>query len=75
MMGAAMGWMWVWPTLTVIGFLILAYLGFRLVQQSTAPPPKTSEPADSTARLILDERFARGEIEEDDYQRRRSLLR
>jgi putative membrane protein len=28
----------------------------------------------SAARRILDERFARGEIEEEDYSRRRKLL-
>ena len=32
-------------------------------------------PAGSDALRILDERFARGEIDADDYQQRRDLLR
>jgi putative membrane protein len=31
MMGTAvMGWFWIWPTLVVIGLILLDYLAFRL---------------------------------------------
>ena len=33
-----------------------------------------TDPAKSDPELLLDERFARGEIDEDDYKRRRELL-
>jgi len=35
------------------------------------PPAATQE---SPARSVLDERFARGEIDDDEYRRRRALL-
>jgi len=37
-----------------------------------ATPPAPTSPPD--ARRILDERFARGEIDEDEYRRRRDTL-
>ena len=74
MMGAAMGWMWVWPVLIVVGLLILGYLGVRLVQGRQASSPAGSDPSGSAARRILDERYARGEIDEEEYRRRRDML-
>jgi putative membrane protein len=75
MMGYGMvGWMWIWPLLVVLGLLIIGYAILRLAQ-GTRPAGRSGEnPGGSTARRILDERFARGEIDEDEYRRRRSLL-
>jgi putative membrane protein len=73
MSGWAVGWMWVWPLLIVAGLLIIGYLVLRLVQDARLPTAR-SDPVASTARRILDERFARGEISEDEYQRRREVL-
>jgi putative membrane protein len=36
--------------------------------------PARREPGGSSARRLLDERLARGEIDEEDYVRRRDLL-
>ncbi len=44
---------------------------------ATAPGPQTMPhvaPAVSDGRRILDERFARGEIDEEEYRRRRSVI-
>lgn len=41
--------------------------------QSPGPSPGVPPPADAAA--ILDERFARGEIDPDEYTHRRELLR
>lgn len=72
MMGtAAMSWFWIWPTLVVLGLVLLGYLAYRLT--IGRPATGTSGNAES-ARRILDERFARGEIDEDDYRRRRAQL-
>ena len=40
-------------------------------QPHPQPPPV---PGPDMARRILDERFARGEIDEDEYRRRRDIL-
>ncbi len=74
MMGnGAMGWMGViWPLLVATGLLVLVYLGYRLIA-----PPRDEDPLAgkvSSARRILDERYARGEIDEQEYRRRRSEL-
>lgn len=72
MMGTATtGWFWIWPTLVVLGLVLLGYLAYRL----TLGRPANGAPVDAeSARRILDERFARGEIDEDDYRRRRAQL-
>ena len=72
--GWMMGWMWIWPVLIVAGLLIIGYVVLRLVQGGRLTPPAGADADGSTARRILDERFARGEIDEDEYRRRRSLL-
>ena len=72
MMGTAMmGWFWIWPTLVVVGLALLGYLAYRL----TVGRPANGAPSGTgSARRILDERFARGEIDEQEYRRRRAGL-
>ncbi|GAA4804502.1 hypothetical protein GCM10023200_47290 [Actinomycetospora chlora] len=62
---------WLWPALIVLGLALIAVATVVLARHghgSAAPRP-------STARELLDARYARGEIDEDDYRRRRDLLR
>lgn len=61
--GWSMGLIWIWPALVLSGLLLLAYVGVRLMQDSQAG-----------ARQILDERYARGDIDEEEYLRRRAAL-
>ena len=68
--GFGMSSMWFWSVLVLVGLAILGYVGVRLAQGGRSAPPGSSP----TARQILDERYARGEIDEDEYQRRRALL-
>ncbi|MPZ65981.1 MAG: SHOCT domain-containing protein [Pseudonocardiaceae bacterium] len=68
MNGEMMAWMLVWPLLVLVGLVLLGYVAFRLVQGGWPG-------AASSARQILDERFARGEIDEQQYRRMRDELR
>ena len=70
MMGGSMGWFWIWPVLVLVGLVLLGYLTYRLVQGSATGSPA----GPSTARQILDERYARGEIDEQEYRHRRAEL-
>jgi putative membrane protein len=69
--GWAMGWMWVWPVLIVAGLLVIGYVAVRLAQ---GMPPSSRRSGPSPARRILDERYARGEIDDEEYRRRRDAL-
>lgn len=75
--GWGMGWMWLWPTLVVLGLLALLLAAVLWSRGRTPPPQDPSSDASSdssSARRILDERYARGEIDEEEYRRRRAEL-
>lgn len=67
--GSMMGWLWIWPVLILIGLVLLGYLVFRLAQRRSGPGTQRA-----SAREILDQRYARGEIDEEEYRRRREGL-
>ncbi|HEY5185478.1 MAG TPA: SHOCT domain-containing protein [Actinomycetes bacterium] len=61
-------------TLAAVVVLVVVLLATR---RSTQPQGSASTPpaaGPSAARVLLDERLARGEIDPEDYQRRRALL-
>ncbi|GAA2263992.1 hypothetical protein GCM10010415_29730 [Streptomyces atrovirens] len=62
-----------WTLLIIAGVLIVRALG----RASGAPPPPADRPAADrpAAEQVLAERFARGEIDEDEYRRRTAVLR
>lgn len=80
--GSMMGWAWVWPVLVLIGLALLGYVVFRLAQTRAragaaaggGTRSEASSGPGSSARRILDERYARGEIDETEYHRRRDQL-
>jgi len=63
------GWWWVMG----IGWLI--FLAFIVLLVVVLVRTFTNGPARGSADDILAERFARGEIDEDEYRRRRNALR
>lgn len=67
MMWAGWGWHWWW----MIAFwaVVIGLVAWAVVRVA---PTNRSEP--SRARQILDERYARGEVDDDDYRRLRSAL-
>lgn len=68
-----MGLFWIWPVLVLIGVVLLGYLAYRLVQ-NRQPGPGAMVGSPGSARRILDERYARGEIDEQEYRQRREEL-
>jgi putative membrane protein len=62
-----------WGALIAGVVALVRYFG-RSGQPPEAPPPQTP-PASQTPEQLLAERFARGEIDEEEYQRRLAVLR
>jgi putative membrane protein len=50
-------------------FLLVAYLVWKLILDNNK-----QDSAKPSARQLLDERFAKGEIDQDEYQAKKSLL-
>lgn len=77
--GGSAGWgMWVAMALMMTVFVVAAAWVIVTLIRHTAPATpyrEVTEPSPSSAAVILDERFARGEIEPDEYARRRDMLR
>ena len=65
---------WAWPLLIVIGLGLVGYVAFRLVRDGARRTPSAGNAVSAAASRILDERFARGEIDEQEYRRRRAGL-
>lgn len=81
--GGSTPWgMWVaMAVMMAIFMLAAAWVVVTLVRHSAPhqpvppPTPPTPVPSPVGAAAILDERFARGEIDADEYTNRRALLR
>lgn len=85
--GQGMWWMWLWGPLLLIGIALLVLLavwvsrggvhagqggqGGQYGQYGRGPYPPTGG---STARQILDERFAKGELTADQYREQVRVL-
>ncbi|MDX1621261.1 MAG: SHOCT domain-containing protein [Nitriliruptorales bacterium] len=67
MMWGSWGWHWLW----MAGFWIVVLVAVAWIVVRLGSSPTDDE---SRSRQILDERFARGEISEDEYRRKRDAL-
>lgn len=80
MMGYGYGGMaWMWPMM-LIGMLfiflivgVVVFLLYRLVRTNDLRADGSHHES-SSARRILDERYARAEIDEEEYRKRRETL-
>ena len=80
--GTNMGWMmWLWGVLLLVGIALLVLVAVRLSgtgrtsERHPVPPGLTGRDAGRTrAQQILDERFARGELTEEEYRGRLRVL-
>lgn len=70
--GSHMGWMGFWMTLWSVGALVILMLLVWLFTRAVAGPPARTE---ETPEQILKRRYARGEIDREDYERRLADLR
>ena len=73
------GWMWLFWALIVIGVVLLVVLTIRLmrggISGSGGDSHRHDQPLGSlTARQILEQRYARGEIDTDEYKERLQTL-
>ncbi|MFI2435895.1 SHOCT domain-containing protein [Streptomyces sp. NPDC018693] len=76
------GWGWFAMSISSVLFLALlvavGMLLYRALSRDSAPPrPPVDAPPHATAEAerLLGERFARGEIDEEEYRRRLAVLR
>jgi putative membrane protein len=76
--GGGIGWggWFAMVVMMVVFWGAIAWVVVTLIRRngSNASSVAPRGPATSDARQILDERFARGEIDEAEYQRRRDVL-
>ena len=71
----AMGlWMALWGLISVALLILIVLAIIWLVRAMTRPNARTAEHQDH-AEEVLRRRYAAGEIDEEEYQRRRSTLR
>jgi putative membrane protein len=64
-----MGWMWFW---WIVG---LGVLGAILWAMARSVGTSSSAPGEESPEAILKRRYARGEVDHDEYERRLSALR
>jgi putative membrane protein len=65
------GWGWAWMSLwMVLGIAVIGLIVVLVIRQS--PPPRS--PDEDDPRRILQRRFATGEIDQEEYRRRRAEL-
>lgn len=70
------GWSWMGPAVMgLTGLLVWILLLIAVVALLRwSRPARSPEPRTPGARKVLDERFARGEIDADEYATRRGVL-
>jgi putative membrane protein len=71
-----MGWGgWLLMSATMVGFWALVVFGIvALFRGGRASAPPSGRHSDDEAQRILDERFARGDIDAEEYRRRQQVL-
>ena len=66
---------WIVMTLMMLAFWALLVFGGIALYRATRPDDSRPSRDNGDAQRLLDERLARGEIDPDDYTKRRELLR
>lgn len=66
------GWGWFWAILLIAAIIALVVWAIARAGRGKPSPPDRTE---ADALRILEERFARGEIDQDEFESRRAALR
>jgi len=72
-----MAWMWFFWILLILGAILLVVVLVKTFAGPGNPPPGPHQPPGpdpNRARAILEERFARGEINADEFRERLRIL-
>ncbi|MGN6759763.1 MAG: SHOCT domain-containing protein [Leifsonia sp.] len=73
-MGGAGAWWIVWLLVPLLIIAVVVVLVVTLTRRGPSEGSGAVAPPTSSARAILDERYARGEIDHEEYIRRRDEL-
>ena len=74
---------WIWPVglVLILGLVLLTIVTIRIFSggpgvsgPQAGPPPGPGATGRSAARLVLDDRFARGELDAEEYRHRVQVL-
>lgn len=68
------GWMWLFGLLVLVGIVLLLVVVVRAVGGGISRGTDTSPPGRNRAREVLDERYARGELNTEEYRERLRTL-
>ena len=72
--GHMTGWGWGWLAMVGFGVVVLALFAVGIWAVVSSAPSVGSERSRKTGEEILDERYARGEIDREEYKQRRADL-
>lgn len=77
--GFGMGWMWLFGLLTMVALGLLALVIVWAItsgaKRNTLEGGASAAAGGATARRILDERYAKGELTTEEYRERLAVLR
>jgi putative membrane protein len=70
------GWggMWFGPVVMILGIVLIVLLVVWLVRAATSGSGVRGNGRPLSPRQVLDERYAKGEIDDEEYARRRAML-
>ncbi len=73
------GWWWVFPAVMILMMFLCFFMMRRRGWMMCGPSPRMSDDScwgrhSETAREILDKRYARGEIEKEEYEEKKKEL-
>ncbi len=71
--GGGMWMMWLWPIL-LVALLVVGVVVARRLWSGSGPEQQSSRSGGRPALEVLEERYARGEIDRDEFERRREAL-